>query len=99
MNLIDPDELLLSSGAARYLGVSDRRIYALRKEGSIGRKIAGVWMYTKTELDHYRATRRGKNGRPRKKEVNNDQTSDHGQNEERRGTVNNESEEDNTSEG
>lgn len=88
MNLIDPDELLLGPGAAKYLGISERRIFALRKEGSIGRKIAGFWMYTKTELDHYRATRQGKGGRPRKKGATHDQTPDHGRDTEQ-GNANN----------
>ena len=63
--MIDPDELLNSMDAAAYLGVTPRRIYALRDKGVIGRKIGSgsYWIYTKTELDRYRATR--KQGRPK----------------------------------
>ena len=63
--MIDPDELFNSTDAATYLGVTPRRIYALRDQGRIGRKLGsgGYWLYTKSELDRYRATR--KTGRPK----------------------------------
>ena len=63
MGLIDPDDMLNSGDAAAYIGLSTRRIYALRDQGRIGQQIAGVWFYTKAELDHYRTIR--KTGRPK----------------------------------
>ena len=63
MGLIDPDDMLNSVDAATYIGLSKWRIYALRNEGRIGRLVAGIWLYSKTELDHYKATR--KTGRPK----------------------------------
>ncbi len=63
--MIDPDELLNSMDAAAYLGVTPQRIYALRDKGIIGRELGsgGYWIYTKSELDRYRAIR--KTGRPK----------------------------------
>lgn len=62
MPKIDPAEMLSSVDAAAYLGVTPERIYALRKQGRIGMMIGRFWLYSKTELDHYKATR--KQGRP-----------------------------------
>jgi hypothetical protein len=60
---IDPDEMLSSIDAAAYLGVTSERIYALRRQGRIGMMIGGFWVFSKAELDNYKATR--KSGRPK----------------------------------
>ena len=58
------DELLTSSEAAAYLGVTKERIYMLRNQGRLGVLIAGkVWLYPKSQVEEYRATR--KQGRPK----------------------------------
>jgi len=66
MKLIDADDLLNSVDAAAYLGLSTQRLHVLRTEGRLGQLIAGIWLYSKTELDEYRVTSKGKKGRPRK---------------------------------
>ncbi len=64
--MIDPNELFTGKEAADYLGVTPQFIYRLRTQKQLGQLIMGkFWMYTKTELDHYRNTRMGKRGRPK----------------------------------
>ena len=60
---IDPDEMLNSVDAAAYLDITPERIYALRRQGRIGMMIGGFWVFSKAELDNYKATR--KRGRPK----------------------------------
>ena len=61
---VDPDELINAVAAAAHLGITPARVYLLSQEGKIGRKVAGYWVYTRPELDRWKAQRR--NGRPRK---------------------------------
>lgn len=60
-------EELSSAAAAAYLGVSRTRITELTQAGRIGHKVAGrYWVYTKSELDAYRAQApTNKGGRPK----------------------------------
>ncbi len=51
--------------AADYLGVGRQRIYQLADAGKIGRRIAGYWVFTKPELDAYKAQPKSKGGRPK----------------------------------
>jgi excisionase family DNA binding protein len=63
---MDEAEYLNGVQAAEYLGVSKQRIYELRDSHRIGRIIGGYWLFTKSELDHYKATKyQRKNGRPK----------------------------------
>lgn len=50
--------------AAVELNVSEERVRKLCQQGRFGRKIAGVWIITRSELDEYKRGRRGP-GRPR----------------------------------
>ena len=60
------DEYLNGVQAAAYLGVSKQRIYELRAASRIGRLVGGYWLFTKTELDDYKATKESrKAGRPK----------------------------------
>jgi len=61
------DEELTSTAAAEYLKVSRTRVHELRQSGRIGRQVAGkYWIYTKSELDAYRAqAAANKGGRPK----------------------------------
>ncbi len=62
------DEEMISADAARYLGVTRERVSALVREGRlIGRIVAGrVRIFTKSELDAYRAqAATNKGGRPK----------------------------------
>ncbi len=57
-----PEELLTAAKAAEYLGVTPARIHAIRASRQhFGRKIGGVWFYTKQELDEYQATKQRPN--------------------------------------
>jgi hypothetical protein len=58
------DDLLMGEQAAQYLGVSYKRLHQLTKEG-IGRRLSGHWVFTRTELDQYRASEKNKGGRPK----------------------------------
>jgi excisionase family DNA binding protein len=51
--------------AADYLGVGRQRIYQLADAGKIGRRIAGYWVFSKSELDAYKARPKSKGGRPK----------------------------------
>ncbi len=63
--MIDPNELLSGQEAAEYLGISRARIYALARQGRLGREIGGYWMFTRGELDAYKAEPKSKGGRPK----------------------------------
>ena len=57
--------MLNSVSAAAYIGLTKQRIHALRDQGRIGLFVGGTWLYSKTELDLYRVTSKGKLGRPK----------------------------------
>ncbi len=64
MNKNDLDNFMSSIEAAVYLGVTYTRVNALRRSGKLlGTQIGSFWLYSKTELDQYKATR--KTGRPK----------------------------------
>ena len=50
--------------AARYLGVSYSRLHQLAREG-VAQKVSGHWIFTREELDQYRASEKNKGGRPK----------------------------------
>ncbi len=62
---IDVDDLMSAVEAAAYLGMTPARVYALSKQGRLGRRIGGYWLYTREELDAYKATPKSKGGRPK----------------------------------
>jgi hypothetical protein len=47
---MDPQELLSSTQAAEYLGVTRQAVHLLTKQG-IGKRYGAVWMFTPAELD------------------------------------------------
>ena len=59
------EELINAHAAAEHMGVSRARIYALTKAGTIGRQVGGYWLYTRAELDAYKAQRKPQGGRPK----------------------------------
>jgi Helix-turn-helix domain len=58
------DNWLMGEEAAQYLGVSRQRLHQLTQEG-VGRKVSGHWIFTREELDQYRASEKNKGGRPK----------------------------------
>ena len=60
------DELINAHEAAAYLSITRTRIYALARAGKIGRKVGGFWLYTRAELEAYKAHRIPQGGRPPK---------------------------------
>jgi hypothetical protein len=62
--MITEPEYLSASQAAAYLGLHRSRLYQLTKVG-LGQQIGGYWLYTKDELDAYKAAPKNKGGRPR----------------------------------
>ncbi len=61
----DIEELISAQEAAEHLGVSRARLYAITRTRRIGRQVGGYWLYTRSELDVYKATRNPKGGRPK----------------------------------
>ncbi len=60
------DDLLTATQAADYLGVSRQRINQITKEG-YGHRVGSVWLFTREELDRWRAQPpKGPGGRPSK---------------------------------
>ena len=59
------DELINAHEAAAYMGITRTRVYALARAGKIGWKVGGFWLYTRAELDAYKAQRRPQGGRPK----------------------------------
>ena len=47
---MDPQDLLTTTQAAEYLGVTRQAVHLLTKQG-IGRRYGTVWMFTRAELD------------------------------------------------
>lgn len=84
MNIDDLANLLNAADAAKYLGVTVTRINALRSAGKIGIRIGNYWLYSKKELDHYRATK--KNGRPVGYSPKKRKEQDHGKDKKREST-------------
>ncbi len=62
--MAEADELFSAAQAAKYLGLHRTRLYQLRKAG-LGRQVAGFWVFTKAELDAYKASPDRKVGRPK----------------------------------
>ncbi len=59
-------ELLTTSQAAEYLGVSRQHAHALTRQG-YGTRYGSVWLFTREELDRWRAQpKKGPGGRPPK---------------------------------
>jgi excisionase family DNA binding protein len=62
-------ELLTTTQAAEYLGVTRQHTHALTKQG-YGTRYGSVWMFTRAELDAWRAQpKKGPGGRPPKAEA------------------------------
>lgn len=66
--MTDLDELIGAPEAAAHLGVSRARLYALTRAGKVGRQVGGYWLYTRAELDDWKAQRNPRGGRPKKRE-------------------------------
>ena len=62
---VNTDELMGAVQAAEYLGITPARVYLLSKQGRLGRRIGGYWLYTKAELDAWKAGPKSKGGRPK----------------------------------
>ena len=65
MPAVDTDELMGAVEAAAYLGITPARVYLLSKQGRLGRRIGGYWLYTRAELDAWKAVPKSKGGRPK----------------------------------
>ncbi len=59
------EELLMGGEAARYAGLSRQRLYQLASRGEVGRKVSGHWVFTRAELEAYKAAPKHKGGRPK----------------------------------
>ena len=65
--MTDEQVYLSAAQAANHLGVNRQRVYELADAGRMGRRLAGYWVFTQTELDAYKQERleRPKGGRPK----------------------------------
>ncbi len=61
----DLDEFISAAEAAQHLGLTRARVYALTRAGKIGRQVGGYWLYTRAELDAWKAQRNPAGGRPK----------------------------------
>lgn len=59
------DDVLSLTEAAAYLGVVRQTVHNLTKQG-YGRRIGNMWVFTRAELDQWKAAPRHAGGRPRK---------------------------------
>lgn len=59
------EDVLIGNKAAKYLEVTRQRLHQLTQEG-MGQKVSGHWLFTRKELDEYKAREKDKGGRPRK---------------------------------
>jgi excisionase family DNA binding protein len=60
------DEEILAGEAAKILGVNRQRINELARAGRIGRQVVGrYWVFTRAELEAYKAAPKSKGGRPK----------------------------------
>jgi len=64
---IDHGELLDATAAAAILGVRRQRMYKLAEEGRLGRYHGTRPLFTRAEVEDYKAARNPKGGRPRKR--------------------------------
>jgi excisionase family DNA binding protein len=64
--MINLEDLLTAEQAAEYVGVSRQRIYALTKAGKLeGKRVGSTWLYTRAELDRWKAAPKHPGGRPK----------------------------------
>lgn len=59
------EDLLMGDEAAAYLGLSRQRLYQLAASGIVGRRLGSHWIFTRAELDAYKASDKSKGGRPK----------------------------------
>lgn len=63
------DELMSTSQAADYLGITRQHMHSLTKHG-LGRQYGKVWMFRKSELDAWETRpHKGPGGRPKSETV------------------------------
>ena len=62
---IDLSELLTADQAAAYLGVTRQRVYTLAWSGTLGQRVGSTWLFTRHELDGWKAQPKSKGGRPK----------------------------------
>ncbi len=58
------DDLMTTTQAADYLGVTRQTVHLMTKQG-FGRRVGSVWLFTREELDRWKATPRHAGGRPK----------------------------------
>ena len=63
---MEPTDLLTTTQAAAYLGLTRQAIIALTKRHGLGHRVGSVWLFTRAELDAWRDKPRTKGGRPPK---------------------------------
>ncbi len=75
--MAEEEELLTTPQAAAYVGMTRQALTIAAERGEIGRKLpavgrkpAYVWVFTKPELDTWRARERNKGGRPKPQSAN-----------------------------
>ena len=57
------EDLLTVTQAAEYLGMTRQAVHLLTKQG-LGKRYGSMWLFTRGELDEYRARPRTHGGRP-----------------------------------
>ena len=62
-------ELLSTTEAAEYLGITRQSMHELATRNGLGQRVGKAWVFTKAELDAWLEKPRPKGGRPPKKEL------------------------------
>ncbi len=58
------DELMTITQAAEYLGVTRQAVHLMTKQG-YGQRVGSIWLFTREELERWKATPRHAGGRPK----------------------------------
>ncbi len=59
-------DLLTVTQAAEYLGVTRQSVHNMTKQG-YGRRVGSMWLFTREEVDRWKAAPRHAGGRPKPK--------------------------------
>ena len=64
--MANDDDTVMGEEAARLLGVTRQHLALLARKGIIGQRVLGrYWVFTRSELEAYKAAPKAKGGRPK----------------------------------
>lgn len=60
------EDWVMGAEALQIVGLSRERLRQLSEDGTLGRRVSKNWIYTRAELEAYKAKPKDKGGRPSK---------------------------------